>query len=747
MPPYFKYPIDMNKFILYCILIGTVILLPRPSQAQERKRVAVVLSGGGAKGVAHIGALKVLEEAGIPIDYIVGTSMGAIVGGLYSVGYTAEQLDSLVRTQDWELLLSDRIERKRLTLNQREEADRYILSVPFSRDKQGTGGGLIQGENLGNLFANLTIGYHDSIDFNLLPTPFACVATDLVTGEEHVFHSGRLTTAMRASMAIPAVFTPVRQDSMVLVDGGLTNNYPADVARAMGADIIIGVSVQSELQKADGLNKVSDILSQVIDHACRTKLESNVAQTDLFIKVNTKGYSSASFTPNALDTLLRRGEEAARGQWNDIKAIKKSIGVAPDFRPEQHGPYSALSSRQGIYLKHISFDGAEEAEVKRIIRRCRLREETTCSMSQIESALLLLRQEYAYSDVSYQLNEGPGGGYDLHYHLKRRNDNRLDIGFRFDTEEQAALLLNASFRLNTAIPSVISLTGRLGQRYMARLNYRLEPSLMKHIDFSYTYRYDDLDLYNRGDKAYNVTYNRHTLETACSDVWVHNFRYTAGIQFEYFQRNDLLRRPDAPDWNPSRSGHFFNYFLRLQYNSFDRSGFPTRGADFSAAATVYTDNFAQYEGHKPFMSVQAAWTGAFSFNSRFTLLPSLYGRVLAGRNVAGIYGNVIGGDIFSRYLPQQLPFDGIATVEPMEKSIVTARLRLRQRIDKEHYVTLSGSAALTDDRLQDILDGHFLYGISLGYGFNSKFGPLEASIGYSNHTKEGKCFINLGYYF
>ena len=242
----------MKKHLSLILVLLPVLFLALPALAQERKKVGVVLSGGGAKGVAHIQALKVIEEAGIPIDYIVGTSMGSIIGGLYSIGYTPQQLDSMVRKQDWMFLLSDRVKRSAMSLNEREKSEKYVFSFPFTKSpKDAVSGGIIKGQNLANLFTELTVGYHDSVDFNKLPIPFACVSQNIVNGEQIVFHNGILATAMRASMAIPGVFTPVRKDSMILTDGGMINNYPVDVARSMGADIIIGVDVQNNLKGID----------------------------------------------------------------------------------------------------------------------------------------------------------------------------------------------------------------------------------------------------------------------------------------------------------------------------------------------------------------------------------------------------------------------------------------------------------------------------------------------------------------
>ena len=184
-------------------------------------------------------------------------------------------------------------------------------------------GGVIKGQNLGNLFSELTVGYHDSINFNKLPIPFACVSENIVNGEEVVFHNGVLATAMRASMAIPGVFTPVRMGDEILVDGGMKTNFPTNIAQAMGADVIIGVDVQNDLRTADELNNLGEIFNQIINLTGQTRYEENIKLATVYIKVDVKGYSAASFNIPALDTLMHRGEEAARAQWTALRRLKK----------------------------------------------------------------------------------------------------------------------------------------------------------------------------------------------------------------------------------------------------------------------------------------------------------------------------------------------------------------------------------------------------------------------------------------
>ena len=307
------------------------------SESQKnRPKVGVVLSGGGAKGVAHISALRAIERAGIPIDYIAGTSMGALVGGLYAVGWSVDELDSLVRHQDWSFLLTDRPKPENVDMDTRRLMTTYPLWYAFSSKHRNESAGFIRGVNLDRLFNQLLAGYLDSISFDSLPIPFACVATDVVTNTEVDFRSGNLKQAMRASMAIPGVFSPVRIGNQVLVDGGVLNNFPADLAREMGADIIIGVSVQDETLSADEFGSALDIILQVMDAKGKDKFVENVKITDLMMKVDVNGYSAASFSEGSIDTLLRRGEEEAERHWDELLALRRKHDIDSVPVPERH---------------------------------------------------------------------------------------------------------------------------------------------------------------------------------------------------------------------------------------------------------------------------------------------------------------------------------------------------------------------------------------------------------------------------
>ncbi len=369
----------MKKYIL--ILLALLVLMPADAQRQRGRRkakkpvVAVVLSGGGAKGVAHISALKVIEEAGIPIDIVCGTSMGALIGGLYSIGWSPQELDSLVRIQDWKFLLSDRVDPDSLTLAQRNRESTYLITHTFGHVGATAKGGMIRGSNLDKLFERLCYGHLDSTDFNSFPIRFACVSTDIVSNTEVDFHSGYLPVAMRASMAIPGVFTPVRMGDSVLADGGMRNNYPADLAKQMGATIIIGVDVQDEDLSADKIHDAMAVFAQIITNNTKNKYKENIKASDIVIRVPVQGYSAASFFPSAIDSLLRRGEEAARSHWDDLIALRRKHHIDSTGRPATlchpvpHEGRSSFTAHQ--YFAHTEVGGGfrfdnEEAGVLQI---------------------------------------------------------------------------------------------------------------------------------------------------------------------------------------------------------------------------------------------------------------------------------------------------------------------------------------------------------------------------------------------
>lgn len=734
----------MRKFWIF-LLIG---LMFQPVFAQERKKVGVVLGGGGAKGMAHIGVLKVLEEAGVPIDYIAGTSMGAIVGGLYAIGYNAAEIDSMVRRQDWAMLLSDRVSRNSQSFPEKENSERYIVSLPFGREKKDRViGGVIKGQNLQNLFSNLTIGYHDSVDFHTFSIPFACVAVDVVHGEEFVFESGSLPVALRASMAIPAVFTPVRLDSMVLVDGGLNNNYPADVVRRMGADLVIGVDLgTSDLKVLGDLNTTGDVIGQIAALIGYDKYKENREQTDLLIRPNMVPYHSTSFSATAIDTLIVRGEQEARAHWEGLIQLKQQIGLpdeAINHRPK-HSDLYPLHASDTFYIRRITFDGIDPRDETWLKKIGKLKDDKKMTFKELQDAMAVIVGTNAYSSVSYKLTGEQQ--QDLLFTVQEKSVSSLNAGLRFDSEEIVGVLLNATLDFRRQLRSKFSLTGRVGKKSYVGLDYTMGRSPLRHFNLSYRFTYNDVNMYNRGEKVVNTTYRHHFAELGYSDMNWLSFKFKLGLRYEYFDYSSFLFTGDYQEYQVKPEG-FVSYFAEAHLESLDRRYFPNRGVSLQAKYSLYTDDFLKYDGHTPFSAVDADFMGVIPLTSRLSLLPSLYGRVLIGGNPAYPYLNAIGGEYREKYLSQQLPFAGINHVEFFNNSVVVARLNFRQQIAGRHYVSFIGNYGVHHHDFFTLMDGQHVWGGSLGYAYNSIAGPINATLGLSTRSDKVQFYLNLGYCF
>jgi len=749
----------MKKLLLliFAILLSSTMNAQPDSTVVHRKRVGVVLSGGGAKGMAHIGVLKVLERAGIPIDIITGTSMGSIIGGLYAIGYNATALDSLVRQQDWSYVISDKEDLRNQSLSDRQKQNTYLFTTGMTIGKRDVNaGGIIKGKNLGELFRRLCTGYTDSLDFSRdLRIPFACVATNIVDNSEVDFHSGRLPQAMRASMSIPAAFSPVRLGDMVLVDGGLKNNYPADIAREMGADIIIGVTVQGPPKVADDLGNTLSILNQIIDVNCKNKVEENLSITDLHLQVDTKGYGTASFTLNAIDTLIRRGEEMAMSHWDDILALKKRIGVSDSFRPEIPQPLRPKVLTEKVHVTGYSFENMTPPAERFLRQKFNLNKTDSIDAKLEKELTTSMRMDLFYQTAECRLIPD-GDGVRVVLEAGNRKSVQLHIGARYDIEEHAALQLGLDIPLKTAVPINTEITLRLGKRMMARGEITIHPRSFTRPTLSYTFRRSDVDVYRDGDLDYNIRYFQSQAEFLPFNFDLRHFNLQMGLHWDYFTYRDKLGS-DTSDSFSLENEHFFSYRARVNYNSENSWYFPTRGARFNAEYAYVTSDFLRLNeldinGEKigktaGMHEVSANWRMSFTMGKRFTLQPMLYGRLLFGSNTPFILRNTIGGDWFGRYIEQQVPFAGIGHMEYVGQQFVAAQLQGQQRIGNNHYVLLRLAGGLQAEKLGELFDNRVLFGVQAAYYYNTIFGPVGASFGYSNYTKRPYFFLNLGYEF
>lgn len=729
------------KYILIIVLVQAFVF-PANAGNGERKKVGVVLSGGGAKGVAHITALRVLEEAGIPIDYIAGTSMGAIFGGLYAIGYDTHTLDSMVRSQNWTALLSDKVARRNLSFTVKEQKERYILTVPLNKNKKfQLPSGIVGGQNVYNLLSEMTIGYHDSVSFRELPIPFACVAYDMVSGKPVTLDRGNLAKAIRASMSIPGAFQPVYDNGLVLIDGGISNNFPADVVREMGAEIVIGVDVSAGVRGEEDLVTISDMFNQITHFLGEETYNNNMELIDLYIKPDIVPYTAGSFSADAIDTLLRRGEVAAYDKWEEIIALKEKIGIkGQNLSPN----LDKVELNKEILIRDIRFEGLGYQKEKTLRRIIKLKENTSIKPSDIQDAVANLQGTGMLSEVNYSIEgECP---HDLVFKVKESSRNSISLGIRFDSEEMAAMLLNVKLAANQMSNSHFDITGRLSENPYVKGSYILGNDSERKFSFSYMYKYNDLNLYQGKHKLSNMDFNQHIIDANFANIRISSFKLGTGIKYEYFDLRSTLTLPES-GFSPPRSEGLISYYASAQVETLDRRYNPKRGVAFILDGGYYTSNFANYHGKAGFGAIHTDFIAALSISNRITLLPGFFGRVLIGNNVAFPAQNMVGGTVSGRYLSQQISFVGMRHFQRFDNSVVGARFDGRVNIDRKNFIYVKSSFAKHDMDFFDIWSGKNVWGVGLAYSYNTIVGPIDFQLDYSNLTKKLSAYFNIGYYF
>ncbi|MGN0189399.1 MAG: patatin-like phospholipase family protein, partial [Candidatus Cryptobacteroides sp.] len=434
---------------------------------KERPSVALVLSGGGAKGAAHIGVLKYFEEQGIPVDVVMGTSMGGLVGGLYALGYNASQMDSIIRTIDWQSALSDKLPRESVSYAENKYSEKYLLSFPFyysreniedktemdfsasgkehkeiklGADESGTDlirdnllgslpSGFAKGQNVFNLITSLSVGYQDSTLFSRFPIPYMCVATDLVEGTGVYMFSGKIAESMRSTMSIPGVFAPVKTHGMVLVDGGMRDNYPTASARELGADIVIGVELGDAQKGYDQINNIGDIVSQGIDMLGKPAMDRNIKLADLNIKPNLAEYNMMSFDPASIGIIIERGYEAALANSAALDSIKTLVGKAVTVR---RAPKAVDVNETPVLIDGVEIRGVPEREEKMLMGKIKLKGGSRVDRAELEKAVGLIYGTKCYDFVTYEL-EGKGEPFHLVINCKKGPIHRFGLGVRADS--------------------------------------------------------------------------------------------------------------------------------------------------------------------------------------------------------------------------------------------------------------------------------------------------------------------------
>lgn len=749
---------------------------------KHRPTVALVLSGGGAKGAAHVGVIEYIEELGIPVDMVLGTSMGGLVGGLYALGYTVPEMDSLMRNMDWNWALSDKLSREYVSYSDTKYKEKYLLAIPFYYERDyykmkladehrfddirrhevlhigadNEGGadmlknnllgslpsGYIYGQNVSNLISSLTIGYQDSTDFQSFPIPFACVATDMVSGKAKIWYSGKMNTAMRSTMSIPGIFAPVRTEGMVLVDGGMRDNYPTALAREMGADIIIGVDLSQDKRSYMQVNNIGDIIGQGIDMLGMDAFEKNVQIPDVKIKPYLPEYNMMSFSKQAIDTIIVRGRQAAEAQDSLLRMV--AVKTAGTYKAE-HKPKAFDFHADSLMIDEIEIKGVLAKEKLLLMDRMNLVPGQKISREGLDDMVARIYGTHCYDYVTYELlgSEEP---FKLVINCKKGPVHQLGIGVRADTEEIVSVLVNLGINVHRLHGHSFDLTGKISANPYVQAKWSYDVPQIPTVNASASFRWTNMGMLNFGTNNLSLNFFNARQEVYLSNMKWKFLDVRGGLRNDIFNIRNIKSSQIIDDYDTSNlSNDFVSLFVDGRTDTFDDGYFPTKGVN---AGVSYAWTFAGIPDmiHN-FHTLQADAKVVVPGSDGFAFIPSFNCRFLMGRDIPLAYFNAIGGSLPGRFVDQQLPFIGVTNLVAMENIMTMFRTDFRFTLARNHYLTGIINYVRSSDTFMEYGKGMGNFGAGVEYSFDTIFGPFSANIHWSDFTGKVGMYLSAGFNF
>ena len=751
---------SITFFLLFlCGLFG----FSQTSSNGEELKVGLVLSGGGAKGLAHIGALKVIEEAGIKIDYIGGTSMGAIVGALYASGYSASELDSIFRTTDFPVLITDNVPRGAKTFYEKEDSERYALSLPFDNFNVSFPQAISGGQNIYNEFVKLLFHVKDVSDFKKLPIPFLCMATNVETGESVLLDQGYLPEAIMASGTFPSLFEPSEVEGNILIDGGVVNNYPIDEVREMGANFIIGVDVQHDLASRESLTSATEILLQINNYRTVNDMKEKSKQTDIYIRPAIDDFSVIDFERG--EEIIQSGEEGASAQRNALEAIAAQQNSPSRIRP-------TIPTMDSLTINRLIIRGNDRYTRGYIKGKLRFDLAKKIPFEDLKQGINNLSATGNFKAIRYELISN-GLGTDLILKLREKETKMfIKMAAHYDDLYKSSALINLTRKNLLLKDDVASFDFIVGDHIRYNLEYYLDKGF--YWSFGVNSRFTDFDeeidfglirsnfrvVDDPNIREITLDVSDLTNQIYLQTVFREEFALTLGIEHKllrYSTRtlNDVIQQepdvfvPTSSDRTFFEDSNYFSTYGSITLDTYDDKYFPTKGLFFDSDFHLYLISSDFNDNFKEFSIGQARLGGAFSLAPNLYLNLETSGGFKLGTSGVTSFDFVLGG-FGNDFVNNFLPFFGYDFLSLPGNSFVKAFGRLDYEFTPKNHLMFTANFANVDDdlfRTGEWFTEPSFTGYGIGYGLESFLGPVQVFYSFSPESSENHIFFSVGYWF
>ena len=731
-----------------------------PAQEQELK-VGLVLSGGGAKGLAHIGALKVIEDSGVQIDYIAGTSMGAIVGALYASGYRANELDSIFRQINFNSLIQDDFSRSSKTFYEKEDAERYAISLPFDGYKISFPQAISGGQKVYNELVSLLYHVKDVRDFNQLPIPFFCMATDIENGTAIRLDNGYLPEAIMASGTFPSLFEPMELDGKLLIDGGVLNNYPIAELKSLGANFIVGVDVQHDLSSRASLGSATDILLQINNFRTAEAMKTKSNDTDIYIRPNMAPYSVIDF-----DRGVEIVAEGARAAFLKEKALIELSKKQLKRKLKDQTPLWNTYRKDTLNITYIEVNGMVNYSDDYVKGKLRFKEGDQIKFEDLKRGINNLAATNNFNTIRYELIEKTTG-LGLILNLKE-SDNKTNIRFgaHYDKLYKSAALVNITQKNFLRKDDVLSLDFIFGDYLRYQIDYYVDKGFnwsfglrSKLNDFNFDIPYKVLEKNFRlpddpNLNAVNMDFTDFTNQFYLQTVYKNAFSISLGLEHKWIKYSSDTFLQESTQTNNSsvltlEKSHYASVYGQLRFDTLDDFFFPSKGFYLETDFHTYFLSSDFNGTFNPFSIFRSKAIAALNFtkNWSFVLAPEV--GIKSGSSGTKSLDFALGG-LGAPQTNNFIPFLGYDFIAIPGDSFLKMKATLDFEITpKNHFIVAANIAKVTDDILRP---GSFkrapsYFGYGLGYGFESIIGPMQMMYTKSPLNGNGSVFFSLGFPF
>jgi NTE family protein len=744
----------VNKIIIV-LLLFFVCTLNAQEQPGKDIKVGLVLSGGGAKGLAHIGALKIIDSLNIRVDYVAGTSMGAIIGALYASGYSGKQIDSIFKKINYDDIISDNLPRAAKTFYERDNSEKYAVTLPFEKFKIKLPSGLSSGQNNYNLLAKLTLHVSNITDFSKLPIPFFCIATNVETGEGIILDKGNLAQAITASGAFPSLYKPVIIDDQILIDGGVVNNYPIDELKAKGLEVIIGVDVQDSLSSRKDLTSAPEILLQINNFRTIKEMKIKSKQTDVYIKPNIHNFNVISFNQGA--KIISNGEIATR----------KNMGALKDIVSKQKAKKAKIKIRptpDSLRINKIAIKGNKNYTRSYILGKLKLKTGEKVSYQHFTSGVNNIVATHNFDKFIYKLSRSNvQNGYDLNIKvIESKKTAFIKLGLHYDDLYKSAALINVTKKRIFFKNDVASFDFILGDNVRYNFDYFIDKGFYWSVGLKSNYNtfnknvsaeliLEDDEIITLGLNKVDVVLSDLTNQFFLQTLFRKDFALTLGAEYKRLKiTSETFVNINTNDEETTfEKSDFFSFFGKLKLDTYDNKYLPSEGFLFDGdfhlyfASSDFNNNFSQFS----FAKAKIGY--AFKMSNKLAVNIGSQGGFKIGENsnnslnfALGGYGNNFINNIISFYGYDYLSITG--------SGFVKGSLDLDYEFFHNQHIILSANFANVGDNIYK--SGAWLStpdytGYAIGCSTETFLGPIEVKYSWTPDTHSGKWFFNIGFWF